>query len=388
MSISNEKISSQLIRLTAHFGQNNVNSYLLLGKEKNILIDTGYEGTKEALKKAIEEISSNPLLCIINTHHHFDHTGGNDLYDCPLIAHEKARERIGGKFFYLPSYNRTRLPDISVSSEMIIHLDGEILRIKALEETHSDNDLLVYLEKEKALIMGDLLFSETLPFVDLNSGGHIANELRTYDHILELFPRCETFLAGHGPKLSRQDFVNYSQIIQRTYELIVSSLKKEDSKETILQSRSYRDLLDQLPDGEKFDKMWIESIETFTEKKIPLVEKLTEILETKGLEESLELFHQSYKQDGFIMTEQDINLMAYNLMFRERYEEAEQYFRLYVQYWPESANSWDSLGEFLLDQGNDEEGRTCYEKALAMDQERGYIKEILEKIGNTNNAIR
>ncbi len=48
--------------------------YLLIGKEKALLIDTGTgEGN---IRKFVEEITDKPIM-VANTHGHFDHTGGN-----------------------------------------------------------------------------------------------------------------------------------------------------------------------------------------------------------------------------------------------------------------------------------------------------------------------
>lgn len=54
--------------------QGRVYSYLLIGTEKALLIDTAYgEGN---LREFVEEITDKPVT-VVNTHGHFDHTGGN-----------------------------------------------------------------------------------------------------------------------------------------------------------------------------------------------------------------------------------------------------------------------------------------------------------------------
>lgn len=48
--------------------------YLLIGEEKALLIDSGYgEGN---LREFVEQITDKPVM-VLNTHGHFDHTGGN-----------------------------------------------------------------------------------------------------------------------------------------------------------------------------------------------------------------------------------------------------------------------------------------------------------------------
>jgi glyoxylase-like metal-dependent hydrolase (beta-lactamase superfamily II) len=64
-------------------------SYLIVGKERAALIDTGY-GLGD-LKAAVEEITRRPLL-ILNTHGHCDHMGGNAQFDVPCYIHPKDME--------------------------------------------------------------------------------------------------------------------------------------------------------------------------------------------------------------------------------------------------------------------------------------------------------
>ena len=48
--------------------------HLLVGQEKALLIDTGYgEGN---FREIVESITDKPVM-VVDTHGHFDHTGGN-----------------------------------------------------------------------------------------------------------------------------------------------------------------------------------------------------------------------------------------------------------------------------------------------------------------------
>lgn len=62
--------------------------YLLVGREKALLIDTGYGFTD--VPRAIRAITPLPLL-VINTHGHLDHTHGNHLYP-QVMLHPADRE--------------------------------------------------------------------------------------------------------------------------------------------------------------------------------------------------------------------------------------------------------------------------------------------------------
>ncbi|HLJ35510.1 MAG TPA: MBL fold metallo-hydrolase, partial [Ktedonobacteraceae bacterium] len=72
-----------------------VNSFLIQGTNSAILFDTGLGVAN--IRKVAEELSDNPLL-VVNSHYHFDHTGGNRLFD------DIAIHRIGGPLLQQPSH--------------------------------------------------------------------------------------------------------------------------------------------------------------------------------------------------------------------------------------------------------------------------------------------
>ena len=55
-----------------------VNSFLIQGSKSAILFDTGLGVAN--IRKVAEELSDLPIL-VVNSHYHFDHTGGNRLFD-------------------------------------------------------------------------------------------------------------------------------------------------------------------------------------------------------------------------------------------------------------------------------------------------------------------
>jgi CubicO group peptidase (beta-lactamase class C family) len=65
------------------------------------------------------------------------------------------------------------------------------------------------------------------------------------------------------------------------------------------------------------------------------------------------------------ISEPRLNDLAYDLLSRDR-EKALVILELNVEFYPESANTWDSLGEVQLAAGNREEALRCYQKVLAL----------------------
>jgi len=80
--------------------------YVLYGQGGNIGVSAGPDGIliiddqfaplAPKIKAALKGIQDAPLKWILNTHFHFDHTGGNEIFgkEAPIIAHENVRNRL------------------------------------------------------------------------------------------------------------------------------------------------------------------------------------------------------------------------------------------------------------------------------------------------------
>jgi glyoxylase-like metal-dependent hydrolase (beta-lactamase superfamily II) len=64
-----------------------VNSFLVQGQKSAVLLDTGLGVAN--IRAIAEELTDKPLL-VVNSHYHFDHTGGNPLFDEIAIHREGA----------------------------------------------------------------------------------------------------------------------------------------------------------------------------------------------------------------------------------------------------------------------------------------------------------
>jgi glyoxylase-like metal-dependent hydrolase (beta-lactamase superfamily II) len=76
---ANNKITSTPLRRNVTFlGGAGGNIAVLTAKEGKLLVDSGYASCQPQLTAALAAINADPILVLINTHWHFDHTDGND----------------------------------------------------------------------------------------------------------------------------------------------------------------------------------------------------------------------------------------------------------------------------------------------------------------------
>jgi len=123
--------------------------YLLQEGEEAIVIDPG---EFETLQKYLNEKKLR-LKLILNTHHHFDHVGGNiklkEYWDCPIYAFKKEAHRIPG----LDSFKDKLLEEgdefsVGSFSFKVLFTPG-----------HTLGHILFWDQQNKLLFCGDTLFA-------------------------------------------------------------------------------------------------------------------------------------------------------------------------------------------------------------------------------------
>jgi pimeloyl-ACP methyl ester carboxylesterase len=106
------------------------------------------------------------------------------------------------------------------------------------------------------------------------------------------------------------------------------------------------------------------------------------ILDNEGPARAAEALRAARAKDraAVLFAENDLNRRAYQKMTDGAGPEAIALFRLNVEAFPASANTWDSLGEALLAAGDREGAKAAYEKALAVDPATPSAKAALQQL--------
>ncbi len=193
--------------LNAGYGGDICNIGFVIGKKGIAVIDTG--GSPKVgsrLREAIREVSRLPILYVINTHVHPDHSLGNAAFkqDKPVfVGHGKLAEAMALR---REAYLRNQVewvgadaagtelipPTLAVAATHDLDLGGRTLRLTAHPVAHSPADLSVFDTASNTLWTGDLLFIERTPSIDGNIPGwlEVIEQLRGTP--------AQHFVAGHG----------------------------------------------------------------------------------------------------------------------------------------------------------------------------------------------
>jgi glyoxylase-like metal-dependent hydrolase (beta-lactamase superfamily II) len=190
------------------------NSSAVVGDEGVLLIDSG-TSTKEAEQRlsAIAKLTPKPVRLLVNTHWHFDHVNGNEVFGAQgatVIGQTAMRSRmvagkVGAPLPGFPSitYEHEALaaPVITFDRELTLHFGGEeiLLVHPAADQAHTDGDLVVYFRQANIVHMGDIYFQGLYPYIDVGSGGWIDGIVAACREVLARIDGKTIVIPGHGP---------------------------------------------------------------------------------------------------------------------------------------------------------------------------------------------
>ncbi|MEO5734557.1 MAG: MBL fold metallo-hydrolase [Rubrivivax sp.] len=195
---------------------------LSVGDDAVFMIDDQFAPLVPKIKAAVAELTPKPLKFVLNTHFHFDHTGGNDALGrdgAVIIAHDNVLRRlssdqvmafIGAK---QTASAHAGLPVLTVPGDITLHLNGDEIHAFHAPMAHTDGDLIVHFRKADVIHMGDTFFNGFYPFIDFDNGGSAAGVVAAADQVLALATERTKIIPGHGPLATRADLLAYREML-------------------------------------------------------------------------------------------------------------------------------------------------------------------------------
>ena len=210
------------------------------GEDGTVLIDDQFAPLTTRIQAAIAELGADPARFLINTHWHWDHTGGNENFGeagAVIMAHDNVRIRLAegaeGRRT-VPPAPPASLPVITYHDGIKLHLNGDTVHVVHMHRAHTDGDSIVWWENANVVHMGDLFFNgRTFPFVDLESGGDVRGVIRAATRVIDMTDDATQIIPGHGRMATRADLIAYRDMIAAITGQVASAMADGRSLEEI-----------------------------------------------------------------------------------------------------------------------------------------------------------
>ena len=241
----------------------NENLFLLYGLGGNIAVSTGNDGVLivdsqipiifPKIMKAIKKLSDDKIIYTINTHWHCDHSDGNLVLDSDvtkIISHSNARENMqkgglinmGNKSFTIQEpYPKNALPVITHENGMSLYFNDEKIDLLHFGPAHTTGDTVIYFTNQNAIHLGDVFFSNSYPFIDVDNGGSLSGMINYLEKIVLVIDKDTIVMPGHGEISSISDIKETIEMLKTVKNRILMSIKNNQSLEQIISSNITKD---------------------------------------------------------------------------------------------------------------------------------------------------
>ena len=259
------------------------NSVVIVNADDVVVVDSHVTpAAARALVEDIRTLTPKPVRYVIDTHYHWDHAHGNQVFgpDVQVIGHEFVREMLRGDVLDQRTYRsftdplpaqvrtleaqaaaatspeqkrqlearvaaqktylsqlaeiRPTPPTVTYQTRMTLVRGGREIQLLFLGRGHTGGDTVVYLPAERLIATGDLIVGD---FRFMYMGDAFVNEWAdTVDKVLQL--DFATVVPGHGAPFQGKDTLRHYQaywrdLWQKAGELRARGVAPEEAARTI-----------------------------------------------------------------------------------------------------------------------------------------------------------
>ena len=240
----------------------NESLFLLYGLGGNIAVSIGNDGVLivdsqipiifPKIMKAIKKLSDDKIIYTINTHWHWDHSDGNlvlDSDETKIISHSNARENMqkgglinmGTTILNQEPYPKSALPVITHENGMSLYFNDEKIDLLHFGPAHTTGDTVIYFTNQNAIHLGDVFFSNSYPFIDVDNGGSLSGMINYLEKIVLVIDKDTIVMPGHGEISSISDMKETIEMLKTVKNRILKSIKNNQSLEQIISSNITKD---------------------------------------------------------------------------------------------------------------------------------------------------
>jgi cyclase len=215
---------------------------LSIGNDAAFLVDDQFAPLTPKIAAAVATVTAQPIRFVVNTHWHFDHTGGNENMGkagALLVAHDNVRRRMSTDQF-IAALNRTdkasppgALPVVTFNDSVTFHINGDDVVAFHVPPAHTDGDVIVHFTKANVVHMGDLFVTGGYPFADISSGGNVNGIIGAADFVLGICNAETKIIPGHGTVTDCATLKTFRDVLSTVRERVRAAMSEGKSLDAI-----------------------------------------------------------------------------------------------------------------------------------------------------------
>ena len=241
VEITTTKVTDNFYTLAGSGGITGV----LVGPDGVFMVDSQFAQLTDRLMAALRRITKEPIRFLVNTHVHVDHTDGNENFGkmgVTILARENLRKRLakpdpGGNGSPDVPAAPIALPMVTYDAPLVIHMNGEDIRLIPLPIAHTDGDTMVYFPRANVIMTGDFYRSTGYPNIDLFTGGTMNGMLAALAAVVDLANPSTKVIPGHGPTVDENAVTEHRNMIIAVRDRVAALVKQGKTMNDVLAAK-------------------------------------------------------------------------------------------------------------------------------------------------------
>ncbi len=203
-----------------------------------VVVDTkAFRMQGEQVREIAEKRGGGPTQVIFNTHYHLDHTHGNLGFaaGARFVSSERTRDYLlHFDSEYWQGDRQGGLPRETLGSEHEMRIGGKTIRALPVGPGHTGGDLVILFVEDRVVHVGDLLFNQLYPSVDVAAGGSAREWANSLDRVLQL--DFDKVIPGHGEVSDRAGIHGFQRFLRELWSEVEAAARAGKTLEEALES--------------------------------------------------------------------------------------------------------------------------------------------------------
>jgi cyclase len=177
-----------------------------------VVVDTKLANYGRQILDKIKKVTDKPVITIINTHSHGDHTGSNDGFPATvdIVAHENTKANMAK----MPAFGGDKaqfLPKRTYKDKLTLFSGKDSIELYYFGAGHTSGDTFVYYRSLRVLQAGDMFAWRDAPLLDRANGGSGVAFPQTLAKLLATVKNVDIVIPGHSPVTTLKDVEEYQR---------------------------------------------------------------------------------------------------------------------------------------------------------------------------------
>jgi cyclase len=215
-----------------------------VSRDGAVVVDTQMGAAASACLAGIKERAGDRMIDLVfNTHHHYDHTGGNVVFRAAakkIVAQENvpALQKKGAR----PGTEAEQVyASATFTNAWGAEFGKERVTARYHGPAHTGGDSVVTFQRANVVHVGDLVFNRRMPVTDRPGGCRIAGWIAVLETTVKAHPSDAIYIFGHGkqglpPTGTKADVLHQRDFLTALLEHVQGEIKAGKSKDEIVKA--------------------------------------------------------------------------------------------------------------------------------------------------------